>query len=201
MKRIAFVALMSIFIPCAFAQSNPGTWTIQPKVGLNIANIANIDDTTPLLGLVVGVEAERQFSNRFSFAAATIYSVQGANSKFVFQAVKYKEHIRFNCLNFPIMANFYLTKGFAIKAGLQPSFNISSHYRIKAADGSSISGSLNSITGMDANTLYLSIPLGVSYEYKNFVLDGRYNWGVTRIADGDTQHSVFQITLGYKFAL
>ena len=47
-----------------------------------------------------------------------------------------------------------------------------------------------------------SIPVGISYEYNNFVVDGRYNFGVTKIIDGfDSKNSVFQITLGYKFDL
>jgi len=45
-----------------------------------------------------------------------------------------------------------------------------------------------------------SIPVGLSYEYKNFVLDGRYNFGVTNLAkDVTSKNSVFQFTLGYKF--
>ena len=55
---------------------------------------------------------------------------------------------------------------------------------------------------LKANTFDLSIPVGLSYEYNNFVLDGRYNFGVTNIAKGvNTKNSVFQFTLGYKFEL
>jgi hypothetical protein len=56
--------------------------------------------------------------------------------------------------------------------------------------------------GTDAKGVDLSIPVGLSYEYKNVVLDGRYNFGVTKAFDtGDAKNSVFQITLGYKFDL
>lgn len=201
MKKIVFITLLSLLPLCGLSQHEPSKWTIQPKAGLNIADIANVDNTTPLLGFAIGVEAERQISNQLSLSAAAVYSVQGANSDFVYQNVKGEENLRFNCLNFPVVANYYVTQGFALKAGIQLGFNISSRYKIKAADGSSLSGSLESITGQEANTMYLSIPLGISYEYRSFVIDGRYNWGLTRIASGDAQHSVFQITLGYKFAL
>ena len=54
----------------------------------------------------------------------------------------------------------------------------------------------------DAKTVDLSIPVGLSYEYSNFVFDARYNFGVTKVADdADSKNSVFQFTLGYKFAL
>ncbi|MBR4454439.1 MAG: outer membrane beta-barrel protein [Bacteroidales bacterium] len=56
--------------------------------------------------------------------------------------------------------------------------------------------------GIDTNSFDFSVPVGLSYEYKNFVLDGRYNIGVTKIVDGDdSKNRVFQITLGYKFKL
>ncbi len=48
----------------------------------------------------------------------------------------------------------------------------------------------------------LSIPVGLSYEISNVVLDARYNWGLTKIvSNSDSKNSVFQITLGYKFEL
>ena len=55
---------------------------------------------------------------------------------------------------------------------------------------------------MDAKTVDLSIPIGLSYEFSNFVIDGRYNWGLTKVAkDSDSKNSVFQNTLGYKLPL
>lgn len=50
----------------------------------------------------------------------------------------------------------------------------------------------------------LAIPLGISYEYKHFVLDARYNLGLIGIVKGidDTyRNSVFQFSLGYKIPL
>ena len=48
----------------------------------------------------------------------------------------------------------------------------------------------------------MSIPVGASYEYKNVVLDARYNIGVTKaFKEGDAKQSAFVVTLGYKFKL
>ena len=50
----------------------------------------------------------------------------------------------------------------------------------------------------------LSIPLGLSYQFSDFVIDARYNLGLTKVnKDGDSssKNGVIQITLGYKFAL
>ena len=57
--------------------------------------------------------------------------------------------------------------------------------------------------GAKIKTFDFAIPVGASYEYQNFVLDARYNIGVTKVADIDDAgcNSVFQLTLGYKFSL
>lgn len=100
-----------------------------------------------------------------------------------------------NYINIPLLANVYVAPGFAVKLGLQPGFNINSEY--KAARGSSAV-----TTSVDAKTVDLSIPIGVSYQFDNVVIDGRYNWGLTKVYENsDYKNSVFQITVGYKFAL
>lgn len=99
----------------------------------------------------------------------------------------------------PILANVYVTKGLAVKLGLQPGFKVSSKYNNKET----VAGHTVKTSGdIDAKSVDFSIPVGVSYEYANFQLDARYNWGLTKIAKGsDDKNSVIQITLGYKFAL
>ena len=50
----------------------------------------------------------------------------------------------------------------------------------------------------------LSIPVGLSYEYEDFVLDARYNIGTSKLIKSDpdsSKNSVFQLTIGYKFEL
>ena len=95
-------------------------------------------------------------------------------------------------LNIPVLANYYVVKGLAIKAGIQPGFLLSA----KAGDTDIKDG---------CKKLDLSIPVGLSYEISDFVIDARYNLGLTKSFKGDdidgSKHSVIQITLGYKFAL
>lgn len=105
--------------------------------------------------------------------------------------------VKLDYINVPLLANVYVAKGFAVKLGLQPGFKVNYKY---SADGVSVDGDKL----LKANGVDLSIPVGVSYEYQNFVLDGRYNFGVTKVFDADgtkDKNSVFQITLGYKFDL
>lgn len=98
-------------------------------------------------------------------------------------------------INIPILANVYVAKGLAVKLGLQPGFNVNSSVKSKG-DGVTVDADV------DVKTVDLSIPIGLSYEFNNFVIDGRYNWGVTKVhSDLDCKNSVFQFTIGYKLPL
>ena len=47
----------------------------------------------------------------------------------------------------------------------------------------------------------LSIPVGLSYEFSDFVIDARYNIGVTNLSKLDLakpRNSVIMLTVGYK---
>ena len=98
------------------------------------------------------------------------------------------------------MANLYVAKGFAVKLGIQPGFNLKDDYEVKGG-GVTVSGSMSDL-GVDIQSFDFSVPVGLSYEYKKFVFDARYNIGLTKIVDGDSsKNKVFQFTLGYKFNL
>ena len=181
MKKIVLAAVMLLSSVSMFAQQDVGSLTIQPKVGFNVANVTKTDGNTRI-GVVAGAEAEYQLGDIYSIAVGLLYSSQG-NKQTVDLPVLGKASVTWapSYLNIPVVANVYVVKNLAVKLGVQPGFCV-------AKDK------------LKANTFDLSIPVGLSYEYKNFVLDGRYNFGVTNVAKGvNTKNSVFQFTLGYKF--
>ena len=51
MKKLFFIASLMMLSLSTFAQHAPGTVSIQPKVGLNIANLTSLDNADPRLGL------------------------------------------------------------------------------------------------------------------------------------------------------
>lgn len=173
-----------------YAQHAVGTTTIQPKIGLNVANLTELKGDAKL-GVAAGAELEYQATDMISVSAGLLYSMQGTKFKgksvnipLVDEKVQLPSaNANLSYINIPVMANVYVVPGLAVKLGLQPGFCV---------------GKDNS----DANTVDLSIPVGLSYEYNNFVLDGRYNFGVTQAIDTfKAKNSVFQITVGYKFEL
>ena len=174
------------------AQHAPGSLTIQPRIGFSASDFNNTKDTKARVGMVVGPEFEYTLAERFSLAMGINYSQQGAEQDKV--DVTYK----MDYITVPVVANFYIVKGLAIKAGVQPGFNIKANMEA--------SNNVNADFDEAVKKFDLSIPVGLSYEFHNVVLDARYNLGVTKMfdlgkVDLDTKNLAFQLTLGYKFTL
>ena len=169
-------------------------------MGVNIANLTGEGDSSPRIGLAAGAEFQYQVSRAFGLSAGLVYSMQGAKASGIYEDLKVKTTVKTDYINIPIMANIYVVRGLALKFGIQPGFNVNSSYKV-STEGVSVSGSLHDI-GFDIKSFDFSIPVGLSYEFSNVVIDGRYNIGTTKIVDGEgTRNSVFQFTVGYKFRL
>ena len=180
MKKFFAMAALVLSSVGAFAQYSAGDITLQPKVGLNCASVTG-DGADYKAGFVGGLELEYHASPLVGLSGALLYSNQGYKVS--------EDHVNVtwspSYLNIPILANFYVANGLALKAGIQPGFMV----------GKDDAGDF-------AETFDFSVPVGISYEYQNFCLDARYNIGCTKVfKEGDGNNSVFQLTLGYKFKL
>ena len=190
------IAAMMVAVLSANAQNEVGQVTLKPMVGLNLASLTKADDSKIRVGLAAGVEAEYGVAENFGITAGLIYSMQGVKGKDEISGVKVDETIKLDYINIPILANYYVTKGLAIKAGIQPAFKVNAKLKAEAG-GVTAEEKIDNAKGFD-----FSIPVGISYEYESFVLDARYNFGLTKWMDGlDSKNSVFMISLGYKFSL
>lgn len=198
MKKLFLMALMAFIATTAsFAQWSVGSITVQPKIGINGANITDADNSDSRIGLVLGGEFEYRVSPIFSLSAGALYSMQGCKGTAEDDDGNTGDvSLKLDYINVPILANVYVVKGLAIKLGIQPGFNVR-HKATATVSGVNVTTNLPGVKSVD-----FSIPIGVSYEFNRFVIDGRYNLGVTKLIDGaDSKHSVFQFTFGYKFAL
>ena len=229
MKKLATLAIALFAAIGAFAQPEAGTFSLTPRVAIQMTNVTGgmydkeydyIGKTTAegdmRAGFAVGVDAGYQVSNHFALSAGLAYSLQGSGRDYELNdpsasfAIKDKSKVDLSYLQIPILANVYLFKGFAVKAGVQPAFLLS------AKDKTDISSTVkNTKTTTDVkeyfNTFDFSIPVGVSYEFTNgLMIDARYNIGVTDVVKSGTtfansgksgKNSVIQISLGYKFKL
>ena len=183
MKKFMMMVAMAFATLTASAQAEAGTLTLKPLVGINVSNITDGNGDAKV-GLAAGAELGYQLNESFAVTAGAIYSMQGAKND------GYKLNLDY--INIPILANYYITKGLAVKAGIQPAFKVKSEAK---EDGVSVD--LEGFKSFD-----FSIPVGLSYEVSDFVIDARYNWGISKVLEGfDSKNTVFQFTVGYKFAL
>ena len=189
MRKVIIMAVLMLASVATFAQRPVGSLTVQPKIGMNFATLTKADDSESRIGLVAGAELEYQISDIFSISGGALYSQQGCE----WSEDGRTETNKLDYINIPVLANVYVVKNLAVKFGVQPAFNVNSKAKASKGD-SSIQGSIEGIKTFD-----FSIPIGLSYEYKNIVIDGRYNFGLTKVSKyADSKNSVFQLTLGYK---
>ena len=219
MKKIMMIAAMMVATLGAVAQNEVGQLTLQPKVGMNISKITG-SNLNSKVGLVAGFEAEYGVAKNFGVSVAALYSMQGAKKDLkVNNGTSVDVKYNLDYINIPVLAQYYIVPGLAVKAGIQFGFNV----RNKVKVGTNIAGyNLKDDCSMDEfldmaralgeqipsdakfQKFDLSIPVGLSYEYEDFVLDARYNIGTSKLIKNDpdsSKNGVFQLTIGYKFEL
>lgn len=204
-KLLTLMALIAITLS-AQAQHEEGDVTIQPKVGITISNITDGDKSK--INLAYGVEFERFFTDQFSASLGVVFTDQGCKYD-IYSADgagnvsdDMKLDIYYGTL--PIMANYYVLPGLALKAGIQPAFRVKAkiEYNGEKVDFDNYIDIMFNGEGNKLNTFDLSIPVGFSYEFKGITFDARYNIGLTKLisnTDESIYNKVFIMTLGYKF--
>ena len=221
------IAAMMVATLSAGAQNEVGQFSLKPTIGLNFASITKVDDSKGRTGLNIGLEGEYGVTDKFGVTAGFFYSQQGVKVNDIFlDAYWFDENTdellggwafegnatyKLDQINIPIMAQYYLIPGLAVKAGIQAGFNV---LKKVGLDGKLYQGSVQGGNERTIDESYklskndgvksfqFAIPVGISYEYMNFVLDARYNIYLTKaFKEGDCRHSAFAISLGYKIPL
>ena len=194
-KLMLFAALAVGYLSAINAQDI----SFGAKAGLNLASVSG-DDTSGLdsrLSFHLGAVAELEISEKFSIQPELLYSSQGAKyedsyTDFGFNITE-KVVAKYDYLNLPIMAKYYIAEGFSIEAGPQIGVLLKAEADIE---------NLNEFTkGID-----FGLNFGFGYKLDNGLnFAARYNLGLSNINDGEgsdefkNQNAVFQISLGYFF--
>lgn len=178
-------------------------------------------------GFMGGLDVEYRATDYLGVSLGAYYARQGARWGDYEMAVngntenngikKYtgvKDHrLNLDYVQVPLMLKAYVAPQFAIMAGAQVGF--------LCGDGKMLSeetdlekdnktGSTLYKESRDVESIYaakkvnVSIPVGLSYEYMNVILDARYHIGLTKVNKddaGDSKNKVFTFTVGYRFAL
>ena len=233
MKKLMVLAAMFCCTAAMNAQNPQGEFSIKPMVGINVTGVSGgiIDDFYHhKVRFTAGAEAEYGVNDWLGVSLGAVYSQQGAkidgtiytyvDGKAATIDTEGKVHSEY--INFPLLANIYIphVKGLAVKAGVQLGLLTSSKLKMRMDyvtnlyfrnDNYGFTNSIPQLTSIEGETtdvcksVDFGIPVGLSYEYKNIVLDARYYFGLTKIDNTvdpeDFRNRNFSITLGYRFHL
>ena len=229
--RFSFFLIVLAVTFSAQAQPRTGSFSVIPRIGVNLANITNNEVVVDMQqqdqtlksrvkpGLLAGVDVEYQATDQLFASIGLQYSMQGSRyPDFERKDGELVEgfsdwHTSLGYLNVPLLVGCRVTDGFSVKAGVQLGVllnakdQMSTTEIIPLEDGGREQGkAVEQTTDLydSCKKLDISIPLAVSYEFENVILDARYNIGLSRIYDLDflkSRNSVLQFTVGYRFQL
>jgi len=202
MKKLFFLAVAAFL---ATMSANAQQMFLKPMVGGTLATFSGSDaeDTKMKLGLVAGAEFGYKIAEPFAITAGALVSMQGSGQKDTEYTKDVKTTLTY--LNIPILANYEVLPGLCLKAGLQPGFLLSAKLKGEQYSGNGWDEFDTDNYKDHCKSFDLSIPMGLSYEISDFVIDARYNLGLTKIGKSEGSHdaanvknSVIMLTLGYK---
>ncbi len=228
--------LLALLLSATFASAQPaaGSFSIIPRVGLNLANnkgdviYSDFDGGTVAnsaklkAGLLAGFDVEWQALPRVAFSLGAYYSQQGCrysnNSELTEAGKTYKykgfseASTKLDYINVPLLINCYLAQDLAVKVGVQLGFNVKGKLEYTSTDftrdeaGNVTYGTPEKHdTKMDVKAVDVAIPVGLSYEYCNVIIDVRYNIGLLKTMRkaevSGTKNQVLTFSAGYRFKL
>jgi hypothetical protein len=237
MKKYVLVFILLLSTVIVNAQGRDGTFSIIPRIGFAVSDLtgnnsdiydASASSTSPehvfnskmKAGVAGGVEVEYQANPNVSFSAGVLYSMRGVKYDDYLEPVTSGKttgwsDLRSNLqyLDVPVLANYYLAKGLAVKGGLTFSYLLDATVKYKMAevtvekDGAMTYGSPVKKSNNDndiCNKELFAATVGLSYEYMNVVLDARYSYGINSTYKGwfgKAHDSTLTFMLGYRFQL
>ncbi len=224
---LLFVALASTGV--AQAQHVAGEWSFIPKVGVDLSkfndDVIFIDisgekkvSSTYKEGLAAGFDVEYFLHDHASMSAGLYYMNMGSRFKdFMSEDQNSGEGISNNRMTMdfvqvPVMAGLHLDNGLSVKLGVQMGRMVHSKTRMdiqtwtRDDEGVRTYGPTQKQESdyLDEwkQKFYFGIPVALSYEYQNVIIEARYVRSLTHPlkADAyeDSHHSTFVFTVGYR---
>ena len=215
--------MMMVAVLSASAQYAPGKWSLQTKFGFGASQLTNMEkipmanvtlDTKFKGAKMIGLEVEYQASKLLGISAGLTHTWQGTTWDDFTDTdnIKYKEpSIDLEYINVPVIANFYVVRGLALKAGFQIGYLVDADIYLRtesSLDGRDLTITTKLDMEKDCNKVDLSIPVGISYETtKHWVWGATYNIGLSKVnkesvsGEKDCKNGVFMLSFGYKFDL
>ena len=180
LKKIRTVIFLACVATMAQAQTEKGKWTFVPTAGDNLIISKPLDYE---IGVTAGVGVDWQATGRVAMSSGVFYSLERYHTNSLLMNNRFT--INTGRIEIPLLANVYVYKNLALKAGIQANFRLHSG----AEDQEETLESAYSLpmtvysknTGDAMQAFYFSIPMGVSYEINCFVFDLRYIFGLQNL--------------------
>ena len=213
MKRFFTSLALATCALIGYAQQPTGTFSVKPFVGTTITKLQPITDNKVdmKLGAVAGAELEYQLLDKASVAVGVQFLTQGSRAK---QTIEdngpiVRKSLNSEYISIPLTFNYYVIPNLAIKAGVECNIPTRTQMIYKQNEGK-----FPHDLSIELTHFLVALPIGVSYEYNNVVLDARYSLPLSNISKGrymaldsvgefplNGKFHTFQITLGYKFKI
>ena len=210
---------------------NPvGKFSVIPRIGVALSNWSNnsirvsvaLDDeikSKNRAGFMAGADVEYRATEyvgvslgayyaRLGYRFADYETVESADKK-QYWGIK-NHHADIDYIQVPLMLKGYVTRQLVAMVGIQAGFRCGdakfSYEETsleKDKNGSTYYKDTEEVEGtLIAKRTNISIPVGVSYEYMNVILDARYNIGLTKLNDVEhPKNNFLTFTVGYRFTL
>ena len=174
-------------------------------------------------GFTIGAEAQYQFNKTFGLSVGAFYAQQGVKwnvkgfkddiktigtngEEKILGQIVFKDNLvlNYNTLDIPVMANFYVWEGLALKVGLEPQITLSNNVNGEFVIIKDEKEHIGTSNEYKLRSFGLSLPVGASYEYNNVIIDLRYHLGLTNLENNNTYYNtdhrsrMVTLTVGYK---
>lgn len=181
-----------------------------PKVGLNLSNLSGIDGNMKV-GVVAGTYFEVFIANNVAIDAEILYSHQGSSGVYrkinttddygnpvVQEYGPYNFNLHYFNMNYLVRWYPWPDLPWSFTTGVHTGYLISGHAKRKNGEDINLK-----------NYIYrgdVCIPLGVSYEWKQWQVEARYSLSLRKLNKNteakdllkNARNSMFEVTLGYR---
>ena len=213
MKKVlfTFIAFVALQVNAQVANYE-GEFYFTPKVGVNYSNLTNAD-LGLRLGFNIGMAVEGMVTDALAIESGLYYSVQGAKGSIPYYSNTDTEGygdvtMKYNYLNIPVYAKYYLYEGFNVFAG--PQFSINTLAEVKmSGPGQSETTDTDGLT----RTFDVGLSGGVGYQLKTgLLISASYTHGLIGVnkyplhldsnnpnKETNFRNSVVNVSIGWRF--
>lgn len=212
MKHIAALFALLGMSTMGWAQVETGTFSVIPRVGLNLSTISDESLTNDVgtmkskykAGAMAGVDLEYRISAPFAASVGAYYSREGCNYKDNVldhpvpgtYNVLSRSYFTIDYLKIPVMARWYVTDKFSVGTGVQAGIGLWNRTHTESQEVKVNNGSYTystdieeaNVKGNGLRNVLWSVPVSVAVEYERVILDLRYSIPLSKVYQSDGKH-------------